>query len=51
MEKKIFSAVFDFDEIKSIIELIDSNNQYNSDGDEVEYWKKIINKFKNSEEL
>ena len=32
------------DELKEIVELISTNNQYNDDEEDVEYWNKILNK-------
>ena len=34
------------DELKEIVELISTNNQYNDDEEDVEYWNKILNKLK-----
>ena len=32
------------DELKEIVELISTNNQYNDDIEDVEYWDGILNK-------
>ena len=32
------------DELKEIVELISTNNQYNDDEQDVEYWDGILNK-------
>tara|TARA_B100000579_G_C22505471_1_gene698978 strand:+ start:233 stop:397 length:165 start_codon:yes stop_codon:yes gene_type:complete len=32
------------DELKEIVELISTNNQYNDDTEDVEYWDGILNK-------
>ena len=48
---KKFQTILTYDQIKQIIELIESNNQYNEDEQEIKSWKNIIKALKESEEL
>jgi len=51
MKLKKFQPILTYDQIKQIIELIESNNQYNMDEEEIKSWEKIIKALKESEEL
>lgn len=48
---KKFQTILTYDQIKQTIELIESNNQYNEDKNEIKSWKNIIKVLKESEEL
>ena len=50
-ETQLFQPLLTFGDIKSVIELIESNNQYNSDKAEVKHWEKIAEKLRISEEV
>ena len=39
------NVVLNTDQIWQLIELIDSNNQYNEDEEEIESWNQIVNIF------
>lgn len=50
-ETQLFQPLLTFGDIQSVIELIESNNQYNSDKAEVKHWEKIAEKLRISEEV
>ena len=43
--KSDHNVVLNTDQIWQLIELIDSNNQYNEDEEEIESWNQIVNIF------
>tara|TARA_B100000287_G_C20539772_1_gene744177 strand:+ start:79 stop:234 length:156 start_codon:yes stop_codon:yes gene_type:complete len=51
MESKKYQTTLTYGQIKQTIELIESNNQYNEDKEEIKSWKKIVKALKESEEI
>jgi hypothetical protein len=47
----LFKTILSHDDIKSLVNLIQSNNEYNTDSDEIEDWKDIVTKLKTSEQI
>ena len=51
MKNQKYKTILSYSDIKQILELIESNNQYNEDESEKKSWEVIASKFRQSEEV